>query len=391
MNVRSYKTVKDRREAVEKEFGVSLSAIGSFSLDEAVASSRNCENMIGVAQVPMGIAGPLKISNIKYQISNRKTDEYYIPLATTEGALVASVSRGCKAITQSGGAVVDSYRVGATRGAVFHLSGLAQNDKLNTFLEDHFKELQHVAKQTSKHLTLTKYFSRGLGRHRYIRFVFDTQDAMGMNMATVATTALRQYIAAKTGARCISVAGNYDVDKKPSWLNVIEGRGTKAWAEVTVPARVLEDTLKTTTHAMYDVWVAKCMIGSAMAGSMGNNAHMANVIAALFLATGQDLGHVGECSAGITTMEVMPKGLYVSIYLPDLMVGTVGGGTGLGTQKEALSILGISGGNDGKNAQKFAEIVAGAVLAGEISLLASLSEGTLARAHMKLARGSSKH
>ncbi len=385
MNVRDHKTIKERRNALEKQLGVDLTNIGSFSLNEAVASSRNCENMIGVAQVPMGVAGPLKIiTNHESRITNH---EYYIPLAATEGALVASVNRGCKAITESNGAVVDSYRVGATRGAVFHVLGLAENDKLNMFLESHFKELQKIARQTSAHLTLTKIFSRGLGKHRFVRFVFDTKDAMGMNMATIATTALCQYIEAETGARCTSVAGNYDVDKKSSWLNIIEGRGLKAWAEVIIPTAVLRETLKTTAQAMYDVWLAKCMIGSAMAGSMGYNAHFANVIAALFLATGQDLGHVGECSVGITTMEVVPKGLYVSIYLPDLMVGTVGGGTGLGTQKEALSILGVSGGNDGKNAQKFAEIIAGAVLAGEISLLASLSEGTLSKAHEKLARG----
>ncbi len=248
-------------------------------------------------------------------------------------------------------------------------------------------QLQAVAAKTSGHLKLTKHFSRGLGKHRYIRFVFDTQDAMGMNMATIATNEVVRTIERDTGARCISVAGNYDVDKKSSWLNIIEGRGRKAWAEVTLPSSVLRHTLKSSAQKIFDVWLAKCMIGSAMAGSMGYNAHFANIIAAIFLATGQDLGHVGECSAGITTMEVVPRGLYVSIYLPDLMVGTVGGGTGLGTQKEALELLGVAGGNNGKNAQQFAEIVAGAVLAGEISLLASLSEGSLAKAHERLARG----
>lgn len=382
MNLRDYKTVADRREALEKQTGVVLSNVGHYSLEEAVASTRNCENMIGVAQVPMGIAGPQKVNSLQFSVYS-----YYVPLATTEGALVASVNRGCKAITESGGAVVDSYRVGATRGVAFHVSGLAENDKLNTFLEEHFQALQEVTAKTSRHLKLTKIFSRGLGRHRYARFIFDTQDAMGMNMATVAATAACQYIEAKTGARCVSVAANYDVDKKPSWLNVIEGRGTKAWAEVTIPARVLKETLKTTARAMHEVWLAKCMIGSAMSGSMGYNAHFANIIAALFAATGQDLGHVSECSIGMTTMEVVNKDLYVSIYLPDLMVGTVGGGTGLATQKEALTLLGVAGDHEGKNAQRFAEIVGATVLAGEISLLASLSEGTLARAHERLGRG----
>lgn len=361
----------DRREVLEKELEVKLNHIGSFTIDEGAAGTRNCENMIGAAQVPIGVAGPLRIG--------RKN--YYIPLATTEGALVASVNRGCKAITESGGASVDSYRVGATRGPVFKVKNLAQNDKLNIFFESHLKELQTIAQKTSRHLKLKQIFSRGLGRYRFARFVFDTQDAMGMNMATIATNNLIGIIETKTGVRCVSIAGNFDVDKKPSWLNVIEGRGIKAWAEVTISQNVLKETLKTTAKAVYETWMAKCMMGSIMSGSMGYNAHIANVIAAMFLATGQDLGHVGEGSTGITTTEIIGKDLYASVYLPDLMVGTVGGGTGLATQKEALSILGVVG------PAKLAEVIAGAVLAGEISLLASLSEGSLAKAHERFARG----
>jgi hydroxymethylglutaryl-CoA reductase (NADPH) len=378
MNLRNYKSVLERRKAIEKQLNVNLKHIGSFTMEEAVASTRNCENMIGAAQIPMGIAGPLSIlgSTIKDLRS------YFIPLATTEGALVASVNRGCKAITESGGASVDSYRVGATRGPVFKVANLKESDKLNRFLEEHFADMQTIAKTTSRHLTLTKYLDRGVGRNRFIRFVFDTQDAMGMNMVTIATQKLVEFIETETRARCISLAGNYDVDKKPSWLNVIEGRGIKAWAEVTLPSSVLRSILKTTASKMYDVWLAKCMMGSAMAGSMAFNAQYANVVAAIFLATGQDIAHVVEGSLGITTTEVVNgKDLYVSVYLPDLMIGTVGGGTGLATQKEALKIIGVD------NSQTLAEVISGAVLAGEISLLASLSEGTLDSAHQKFARG----
>ncbi len=388
MKLRDMKTVKERREALEKELQVDLKNTGSFTLDESVAASRNCENMIGVAQIPMGVAGPLQVKSLKVKVKS-----YFIPLATTEGALVASVNRGCKAITESGGAVVDSYRVGATRGVVFKLANLAQNDRLNNFLEEHFELLQKIAQKTSAHVTLKKFLARGVGRYCFVRFVFDTQDAMGMNMATIATSSIVRTIERKTRARCVSLAGNFDVDKKPSWLNVIEGRGFKVWAEVTLPSSVLRHTLKTSAQKIFDVWLAKCMIGSAMSGSVGFNAQYANVVAALFLATGQDPGHVAEGALGITTMEVVRKengrneDVYVSVYLPNLMVGTVGGGTGLATQKEALEILGVAGGNKGENAERFAEIVAGAVLAGELSLLASLSEGTLAAAHQRLARG----
>lgn len=377
MKLRDYKSVKERREALEKELGFALKNIGSFSLDESVAGSRNCENMIGAAQIPLGIAGPLKFKNLKSKVKSS-----YLPLATTEGALVASINRGCKAITESGGAVVDSYRVGATRGPVLKVKNLAENDKLNSFLDKNFNELALVAEKTSHHLKLKKIFTRGFGRYRFIRFVFDTEEAMGMNMATIATNSLVSFIESKTEARCVSVAGNYDVDKKPAWLNVIEGRGMKVWAEAIIPEKVLKETLKTTAQKIYDVWLSKCLLGSAVSGSMGFNAHFANVAAALFLATGQDPAHVVEAATGLTTCEVEDnKSLYISIYLPDLMVGTVGGGTKLATQAEALSILGV------KNSEDFSELVAAAVLAGELSLLASLAEGSLARAHQKLGRG----
>lgn len=371
MNLRTLTTISDRRKAVEQELHVDLKHIGTFSLDESVASSRNCENMIGVAQIPMGIAGPLRIGE----------KDYFIPLATTEGALVASVNRGCKAITESGGAVVDSHRVGATRGPVFRVANLEQSRKLYKFLKEHLEDLKNVARKTSHHLTLEKIFTQGVGHYRYVRFVFHTGDAMGMNMVTIASQVLAAYIEEKTGVTCLAVAGNFDIDKKPAWLNFIENRGIKVWAEVTLSARVLKDILKTTARHVYDVWLAKCMIGSAMSGSLGFNAQYANVVASMFLATGQDPAHVVEGSMGVSTAEVRGDDLYVSIFLPDLMVGTVGGGTGLSTQKEALSMLGV------KNSQEFAEIIGAAVLAGEISLLSSLEEGTLARAHQTLARG----
>jgi len=386
------KSAKERRTALEKLLHVELSSIGSFSLDEQTASTRNCENMIGEAQIPMGVAGPLLI---KAQISNpnvQKEKEYYIPLATTEGALVASINRGCKAITQSGGAVVDSHRIGATRGPVFRVKNLAENRTLRTFLDTRFDELKEVAAQTSHHLALTSFTSTGIGRYRYIRFVFDTQDAMGLNMVTIATEAVASYIREQTGIECLALSGNYCVDKKPSWLNILGKRGIKVWAEVVLTKTVLRETLKTTARQVYDVWLAKCMLGSVMSGSMAFNAQFANVVAALFAATGQDIAHVVEGSLGVTTAEVLPGGaLYMCVYVPDLMIGTVGGGTGLGTQREALSMLGVAGsspqGDGGTNARHFAEIVGAAVLAGEISLLASLEEGTLAKAHQSLARG----
>jgi len=387
MNIRKYTSVLKRRKALEKGRGISMAHTGSFSFDESVASKRNCENMIGATQVPIGVAGPLLLTSLKHQDSN-----IYIPLATTEGALVASVNRGCKAITASGGAAAAHHREGPTRGPVFKVKNLKESERLYAYIQSHTQELQGVAGATSNHLKLKKILTRGVGRYRFIRCVFDTQDAMGMNMVTIASQAISSYLEKETGVTCISVAGNFDIDKKPAWLNFIENRGMKVWAEATIPHDVLKKVLKTSAQKVHEVWLSKCMIGSAISGALGFNAQYANVVSSIFLATGQDLGHIGEASMGITTTEIVnDKDLYISVYLPDLMVGTVGGGTGLATQKEALELLGVFGGSQvekkGENAARLAEIVGGAVLAGELSLLSSLEEGTLVSAHQRFARG----
>ncbi len=382
LNLRNFPTVRDRRKELENLLGIDLENIGHFSLDEKVAANRNCENMIGVAQIPLGIAGPLLVQNTKYEAHH-----FYIPLATTEGALVASVNRGCKAITESGGALVNSRHIGTSRGPVFYTGGITQNQKLTEWLSKSEKQLAKVSESTSSHLRYEKYKITTLGKYAYVRFYFDTQDALGMNMVTVATQKLVEFIEKQTQVRCISVAGNFDSDKKAAALNFIDQRGIKVWAEVTIPERIIKRVLKTTAAKIYEVWLAKNILGSLMSGTMSANAQAGNIVAALFLATGQDPGHITEGSLAVTTTEIVGKNLYFSVYLPDVMVGTVGGGTGLGTQKEALRILGLLGGDKGENKQKLAEVVGAAVLAGEISLLASLAEGSLARAHQILARG----
>ncbi|MBI4097824.1 MAG: hydroxymethylglutaryl-CoA reductase, partial [Candidatus Levybacteria bacterium] len=380
MDLRKFPSALKRRIALEKQLKIKLPHIANFSLDEVVASSRNCENMIGAGQIPIGIAGPLLTKSSKL-----KAQSYYIPLATTEGALVASVNRGCKAISLSGGASTYSFRVGQTRGPVFAVKSLDEQKKLYQWIKGNEAKLAKASEGTSKHLKLIKVKVRGLSNYVFVRFYFNTGDAMGMNMVTIATQALSELIEKETGIKCLSIAGNYDIDKKPSWLNFINNRGFKVWAEVVLKKEVIGDILKTTAEKFFEVWLAKCMIGSAMSGSLGFNAQYANIIAALFIATGQDPAHVGEGSMGITTAKALKNGdLSVSVYLPSLSIGTVGGGTSLATQREALSILGVLGAG---NVEKFAEIIGGAVLAGEISLLSSLSEGSLASAHKRLGRG----
>ncbi len=390
MNIRYLNSAQERRAALIKETGARLDHVAKHSVADEKGAAHNCENMIGQVRVPLGVAGPLKIHFLKSSDKKKAvTRDMYVPLATTEGALVASISRGCKALTAAGGVRVTCERVGATRGPVFFVKNLEEQEMLRRFLETRFNDCKKIAGKTSKHLTLTEITSQGVGRYRYVRFVFHTQDAMGMNMATFASEELVQFIEAKTGARCVSIAGNYDVDKKPSWLNFINGRGMRVSAEAEVSGDILRTVLKTNARAMAEVWQVKSMLGSVMSGTMGANAQVANVAAAIFLATGQDIAQVSEASLAVTTMEVIGKkeeNLYVSVYMPDVMVGTVGGGTGLPTQRESLALLGVAGGDHGEYAERLASVVGATALAGEISLLASLSEGTLARAHKKLAR-----
>ncbi len=380
MSLRDKNTIAERRKALEDIISFPLRYIGSSTVPQDEASKKNCENMIGMAQIPIGVAGPLKIGD----------EEVYLPLATTEGALVASVNRGSKAITQSGGALTESKRVGISRAPVFAVASLTEVRDTTTWVEKKFDLLQKITNSTSSHLKLLSQKSWIIGRNVFIRFVFDSQDAMGMNMATIATTLLAKEIEKNTQARLVAISGNMCVDKKPNMLNVLEGRGIQAWAEVVLSKDSIQNTLKTTPEKLVEVVTRKIYLGSLFSGSIGANAHAANVLAAIFLATGQDIAHIAEVSAVFDTAEIDNNGVYFSVFLPDLVIGTVGGGTNLPTQQEALRLLGVAGGNEGKNAEKFAEIIAGAVLAGEISLAASLSVGSLAAAHIQLGRGGEK-
>jgi len=374
MTLKDFKTTKERRDFLEKELRVRLENISKAHVDDE--KTIHCENLIGSTTLPLGVAGPITVKNEELRVKS-----YFIPLATTEGALVASVSRGCKAINLSGGVTSFVENVGVTRGPVFETSGLRESIELKKWLDDNFNLLKVEAEKTSSHLKLKKIGTRIAGTYVYIRFYFDTDQAMGMNMVTIATDSINRLIESKTKIKCLSVSGNFCVDKKPAWLNFLSGRGKKVWADIILKKEIVKEVLKTTPEKFFDIWLAKCMVGSAIAGSLGFNAHFANIVAAFFAATGQDLAHVVEGSMGITTSKVLKNGdLYVSIYIPAVMIGTVGGGTKLKTKQEALSIIGA------KNSLELVEVLGGAVLAGEISLLASLAEGTLACAHKKLGR-----
>lgn len=376
-----------RRRALERMTGTSLSHLGEYSLNGERAASRHCENFLGVAQVPIGIIGPLHLDG-----THVKPDEsLYIPLATTEGALIASVNRGCSAIRHAGGATVHVEDVGITRAPVFKTSGLREAQEFVTWVEAHIEDIRRVAHATSQYIELLDIRPFTLGSTVYLRMRFHTGDAMGMNMVTIACDRiLREVVVPGTGVECLALSGNYCVDKKPASINFHEGRGKRIRCEVKLSAEVLRDSLKTTAAELIEVQYRKNLLGSIAAGSMGFNAHYANILAAFFIATGQDVAQVVEGSIGVTCVESHGEdGVLFSVFLPDSPIGAVGGGTEMDTQRQCLDLLGVHPDpkRPGAAAERLAEILGGAVLAGELSLLAAITSGDLTSAHEKLARG----
>ena len=368
-----------RREFLEQKYGIDLSNISNYSLDMERASARNIENSIGVLQLPMGIAGPLKVNGEYCQ------REVYVPLATSEGALVASVNRGASTITASGGANARVISDIMTRAPAIKCENAVDAIKIKQWFVDNFDELKEIAESTTSHGKLVKIDPILIvGNYVYPRFVYSTGDSMGMNMVTIASEKILDKLASETTATHLALSGNVCVDKKPSSINIVEGRGKSVVADILIPKEIVAKKLKTTAEAIQEVNIAKNLIGSAASGTMAFNAHYANMVAAIFLATGQDAAHVVEGSLGITTAENRNGDLYFSVNLPDLPIATVGGGTSLEVAKEGLNILGVAG--SGK-AREFAEIVASTVMAGELSLLGALAAGHLARAHQELGRG----
>ena len=376
-----------RRQVVESEADASLGSVGDYGFPAATADP-NIENMIGAVQVPMGVAGPIAVDG------GAAEGEAYLPLATTEGALLASVNRGCSVLNAAGGVSVRVLKSGMTRAPVFRVADVVEAEALVRWVRDNVDRLREAAAETTSHGELLDVTPYVVGNSVYLRCRYDTKDAMGMNMATIATEAACDVIEAETEASLVALSGNLCTDKKPAAINAVEGRGRSVTADVTVPSAVVEDRLHTAPEAIAELNTRKNLVGSAKAGSLGFNAHVANVVAAMFLATGQDEAQVVEGANAITTAEVRGEAadgdgdLYLSVSLASLEVGTVGGGTKLPTQAEALDVLGIRGGGDppGSNADAFAEYVAAGALAGELSLLSALASRHLSTAHAELGR-----
>jgi len=365
-----------RRKAVERMTGAPLVHVGSHSIDIGAVTGRNIDSPIGAVQVPVGVAGPVKVNG------SAAKGEFPIFLATTEGALVASVNRGCSCINKAGGAQALITKDGMTRAPVFTCAGVGDAQKFVAWVRENAQEIGDEAESTTKHGKLISIAPFHLGRNVWLRFLYETGDAAGLNMVTIATDKAANWIAQNQKlARLVALSGNVCVDKKASGLNFILGRGKSVIAEVTLPKKVVKDVLKCTPEEFAEVSYKKNILGSILANALSFNAHQANVVAAMFIALGQDPAHVVDGSMGVLDCQVEPDGdLYVSVTIPALYTGTVGGGTRLETQAELLAAMKV------KSSRELAEVVASAVLAGEISLVGALTTGTLAGAHAKLGR-----
>ncbi|KAF9884319.1 3-hydroxy-3-methylglutaryl-coenzyme A (HMG-CoA) reductase isozyme [Aspergillus nanangensis] len=340
-----------------------------------------CENVIGYLPLPLGVAGPLTIDG----------QPYFIPMATTEGVLVASASRGAKAINAGGGAVTVLTGDGMTRGPCVGFPTLARAAAAKVWIDsEEGRSIMTTAfNSTSRFARLQSMKAALAGTYLYIRFKTTTGDAMGMNMISKGVEKALHIMSTECGfddMATISVSGNFCTDKKSAALNWIDGRGKSIVAEAIIPGDVVRNVLKSDVNALVELNTSKNLIGSAMAGSLGGfNAHASNIVTAIFLATGQDPAQNVESSSCITTMRNYNGDLQIAVSMPSIEVGTIGGGTILEGQSAMLEMLGVRGShptNPGDNARQLARIVGAAVLAGELSLCSALAAGHLVRAHM---------
>ncbi|XP_069793561.1 3-hydroxy-3-methylglutaryl-CoA reductase a isoform X2 [Narcine bancroftii] len=341
-----------------------------------------CENVIGYVPIPVGVAGPLCLNGKEFQV----------PMATTEGCLVASTNRGCRALSLGGGARSCVLADGMTRGPVVRLPTACEAAEVKAWLDssDGFNVIKEIFNSTSRFARLQKLQICLAGRNLYIRFQSKTGDAMGMNMISKGTEkALTRLQEKFPSVQILAVSGNYCTDKKPAAINWIEGRGKSVVCEAVIPAKVVQEILKTSTQSLIEVNINKNLVGSAMAGSLGGyNAHAANIVTAIYIACGQDPAQNVGSSNCITLMEstgINNEDLYISCTMPSIEVGTVGGGTNLRPQQTCLQMLGVQGAckeSPGENARQLAEIICGTVMAGELSLMAALAAGHLVKSHM---------
>jgi len=374
----SSEIVQARRDFATDKTAVKFEHLNHYNFDPSLTAG-NIENFIGVAQVPVGLAGPLLVDGEHAQ------GEFYIPMATAEGTLVASYNRGMRLLRESGGVKVSVVDDAMQRAPVFMFEDARQARDFGEWVEHNFDAIKDSAESTTRSGKLRNIEQYAAARMRYLRFNFTTGDAAGQNMVGKATYIACEWIKANypQGIQKYMLSGAMDTDKKHSQLNTLHSRGKRVIAEATIPANLLESIMGVPPEALYKAR-AVTQVGNFLAGSVNTGAHSANGITALFIATGQDVANVAESSAAITYADIDEDGnYYIAITIPSLIVATYGGGTALATQSECLRMLGCEG--SGK-VRKLAEIIGAVVLAGELSLSSAVLAGDWVTSHDALGR-----
>jgi hydroxymethylglutaryl-CoA reductase (NADPH) len=371
-----------RRKLYEHTLDKKLDLIPYAHYDYDKVFGANCEIVVGYIPIPVGIVGPLVING----------EPVYVPMATTEGCLVASTNRGCKAISSSGGCNALLLKDAITRAPCLRFPSALRAAALKSWVEEpaNYRLVEAAFNSTTNYGLLESLTATVAGRNVYLRFACMSGDAMGMNMVSKGCLKAIELLEEEfPDLVLVAISGNYCTDKKPSAVNWILGRGKSIVVEAVIPEKIVKSVLKTTCHDIIESNKQKNHIGSAMAGSIGGfNAHAANIVTAVFLATGQDPAQNVESSNCLTIMEYAEDGtsLHVSVTMPSIEVGTVGGGTHLPAQAGCLDICGVRGASRvaaGDNARQLAKIVGASVLAGELSLMAALAANHLVRSHMQ--------
>ncbi|HEV8631377.1 MAG TPA: hydroxymethylglutaryl-CoA reductase [Thermoanaerobaculia bacterium] len=372
-------SVDARRHWVEETTGAALPTVGAYALDPATLRG-NIENAIGTVQMPLGVAGPLQL------LGEHARGTFYVPLATTEGALVRSYERGMVAISRAGGARAATWRDENRVAPVFVLADVAA---ARGFAEQVLASLDAIraeAEATTRHGKLLRLECLPIGREVIVDFRYSTGDAQGMNMAVKATDRACRWIVAHLGAREYYVFSGYDSEKRASGALFAGGKGKTVVAEARLPAAAVRSYLHVEPAQMVALW-RRTLLGHLQAAALGYNGHFANGLTALFIACGQDVANVANSAVGITSFEVEADGaLYATVTLPALSVATVGGGTALGTSRECLAMLGCGGDQAEGGAARLAEIAAATLLAGELSFGAAIASGEQVEAHEQYGR-----
>ena len=340
----------------------------------------NIESYIGTISVPVGVAGPLRVHGTD------GSRDYRVPLATTEAALVASYNRGARLLTSAGGCNARVVAEAVSRTPMFAFNGLVEAEEFSRFIDAHADLLTDAVSQVTSHGRLVSVRCLIEGNHVYVDLQFTTGDASGQNMVTFASDAICKLILEHSpiAPQYWFLEANFSGDKKSTAKSMGHVRGKRVIADITIPRALVEQKLHTTPERMVEYWCAGA-IGGVLSGTTGIQGHFANGLAALYLACGQDVACVAESATGITRLETTEAGdLYASVTLPNIMVGTVGGGTTLPSAKACLDILGLAG--CGKS-RALAEVCGAIVLAGELSIIGAFCSGDFAMAHRALSRG----